>query len=256
MEKLRKPFQGVKNIVRFNWHFYALILGWFILTFLILKIFQEVLILRIFLLALNSFIAIVVAVSLVVSAYVYDFSGLYEFTFLNDLKISQDSKVANINAGFDETSEILKAKFSLEKIEMMDFYDEEKHTEVSIKRARKLYPNSPETVKISTEKIPFQNEYFDDVFLIFAAHEIRNNEERIRFFKEINRVSKTDSNIIITEHLRDVPNFLAYNIVFLHFLSLNNWKNTFEKSQFKIEKHQKQNPFINVFYLKKYGTST
>ncbi len=250
MEKLRKPFQGVKNIVRFNWHFYALILGWFILSFLLLRLFPDVSFLRIFLLILNTIISIVVSISLLVSAYVYDFTGLYEFKFLNDLRISPDSKVANINAGFDETSEIIKVKFSLEKIEIMDFYDEEKHTEVSIKRARKLYPNSPETIKISTEKIPFQNDYFDFVFLIFAAHEIRNDEERIRFFKEIKRVSKTNSTIIVIEHLRDFPNFLAYNIGFLHFLSLNNWKNTFEKSHHKIEKHQKPNPFVNVFYLK------
>ena len=256
MEKLRTPFQGVKNIVRFNWHFYAIILGWFILSFLLLKFFSEVPFSKIFLLILNFAITFVVAVSLLVSAYVYDFSGLYEFKFLDDLKFAPHSKVANINAGFDETSEILKSKFSLEKVVMMDFYDEEKHTEVSIKRARKLYPNSPKALKISSENIPFENDYFDCIFLIFSAHEIRNDEERIRFFNEISRVSKPDSTIIIIEHLKDCSNFLAYNIGFLHFLSLNNWKNTFEKSDFKIEKHQKPNAFVNVFYLKKYGAST
>lgn len=256
MEIKRKPLQGVANIVRFNWHFYAIISVFFVLTFLLFKFIPISNIFEDFLIVFNAIIISVVTISLLVSAYVYDFSKLYEFSFLNDLKYNKDSKIANINAGFDETSEILKQKFSLDNIEMLDFYDEKIHTEVSIKRARKLYPNSPETIKISTKEIPFHDDYFDGIFVIFAAHEIRNNEERIVFFQELNRISKDNSKIIVIEHFRDLPNFLAYNIGFFHFLPLKIWKKTFEKSNFKIEKYAKPNPFINVIYLIKNGITS
>ena len=36
MENLRKPFQGILNIVRFNWHFYVLA-AFFIGVLLVLK---------------------------------------------------------------------------------------------------------------------------------------------------------------------------------------------------------------------------
>ncbi|MFC6269659.1 class I SAM-dependent methyltransferase [Frigoriflavimonas asaccharolytica] len=255
MEIKRKPLQGVANIVRFNWHFYAIILSYFILSFFLFKIVVLPNLIADLISFLNIIIASVVGISLLVSAYVYDFSKLYNFSFLNDLKFNGAAKIANINAGFDETSAILKQNFSLNKIEMLDFYDEKVHTEVSIKRARKLYPNSPETLKINTKEIPFPNNYFDAIFLIFAAHEIRSNEERIKFFQELNRISKENSSIIIVEHLRDLPNFLAYNIGFFHFLSLKTWKKNFENSNFNIVKHSKPNPFVNVIYLNKNGNT-
>lgn len=35
MEQLRNPFQGVKNIVRFNWHFYVGVIVFCLLVFII-----------------------------------------------------------------------------------------------------------------------------------------------------------------------------------------------------------------------------
>ncbi len=50
---------------------------------------------------------------LFVSAYVYDFSGFYKFDWLKKLNIEDaaDQFNLNINAGFDETSYIIKNIF-------------------------------------------------------------------------------------------------------------------------------------------------
>lgn len=93
-----------------------------------------------------------------------------------------------------------------------------KHTEVSIKRARKVYPPFSNTTSVQTNYLPFADETFDLTVAILSAHEIRNEEERILFFKELNRITESSGEIIITEHLRDFNNFMAYTIGFFTFI--------------------------------------
>ena len=137
---------------------------------------------------------------------------MYEFIWMDGLGITGESKIVNIHAGFDETSCILKNKFPYSELVVLDFYNPAKHREVSIKRARKAYPPFAGTQPAIPENLQLANNFADAVFVILAAHEIRNKDERIAFFKELNRVIKHSGQIIVTEHLRDVVNFVAYNI--------------------------------------------
>jgi Methylase involved in ubiquinone/menaquinone biosynthesis len=250
---VRKPFQGLGNIVRFNWHFYVismliiagmLIVRSYIITF------------PIFLNLLLFIIITQIVVSLSISTYIYDFSDLYKFKWLNVLEIKGREKILNINAGFDESSQLLKSKFVKSDLIVADFYDPLKHSEVSIKRAREAYPSSNNTIKVDTKALPFPDNSIDIVFVIFSAHEIRNTEERTAFFKELKRVLKPSGEIIITEHLRDLSNFIAYNIGFLHFYSKSSWLNIFHSSGLKVSKQIKTTPFITTFILEKNGAAS
>ena len=252
MESMRKPFQGVRNIIRFNWHFYLIALFFLIFGFgLNLFLSTDFKFIINFILFL---IGISVLFSLLVSWYIYDYSGLYEFNWMG--RFENANQILNIHAGFDETSEIIQQKFKNAELTIFDFYDEQKHTEISIKRARKLFPDSEKTIRIVTNQFPVENEKFDLIFNIFSAHEIRNMEERVQFFKEQNRVLKPNGKIIVTEHLRDFSNFLAYTIGFFHFHSKNTWKKTFEESGFQIEKEIKKTAFISTFILIRNGISS
>jgi SAM-dependent methyltransferase len=247
MVKGRSKFQGISNIVRFNWHFYvfAILLVW---TFFLIGNYYF----SNFSLAFNILtfgVIFYLLSSVLTSYYIYDLSNLYDFQFISENK--NQLVLANINAGFDETSEILQSKFPNSKIEKLDFYEAEKHTEISIKRARKIYPNSKNTIQISTHSIPFQSEHFHKLFLIFAVHEIRNSEERVLFFKELKRILKDDGEIIVIEHLRNIPNFLAYSIGFFHFHSEETWIQTFKNSNLIVRSKQKINPFIVQYTLTK-----
>lgn len=248
MEIKRKSFQGVGNIVRFNWHFYVIfaIVTSLILTFnsFLPALFQPLILIGIFA-ALFAVIS-----SLAISYYVYDLSGLYNLDFLPNLN---NKMVVNTHAGFDETSDIIQRKFPAVTLTMCDFYNPKIHTEVSIKRARKLYPPNTETLSISSTNLPFSDDFFDTSIVIFSAHEIRNEQERIQFFSELKRI--TSDQIIVTEHLRDFNNFLAYSIGFFHFHSKKSWQKTFEKSGLRIEKEVKKTPFVTTFILQKDGNS-
>ena len=251
MDTLRQPFQGVWNIVRFNWHFYVLIaaflLGLYILNSSIPPQYNA------YILLISALAIGTTAVSLLVSYYVYDVSNLYTLDWLEDS--SNDLNIVNINAGFDETSVLLSTKYPHAHLTVLDFYDAEKHTEVSIKRARKAYPPFPNTWTITTSNLNLANNSADKVFLTLAAHEIRNDAERAVFFNELRRVLKPDGQIFVTEHLRDTANFLAYNIGFFHFLSKANWYKTFAAADLIITKEQTITPFITLFILEKNGNT-
>ena len=246
METKRKKFQGALNILSFNRHFY--IIGLTLLMFLIMiKIkfgFPD----YIFWIIFTGFIYGLM-MPLIVSAYVYDFSGYYNFDWLNNCNTSSlgSKEIININAGFDETSFILKKNFPNSNLSVFDFYNPKQHTETAIKRARKVSFTYPNTKQIKSDTIPLEDKSVDIIFLLSATHEIRRFDEKISFLKECHRVCKTDGKVIMVEHLRDLPNFMAFTVGFTHFFSREVWKKGFKKAGFSSFKESKFTPFISIF---------
>ena len=251
MGKVRQPFQGILNIVRFNWHFYVIAIAFIVLIQLSSGFLTDSI--NMVLNVLSALLALIIIVSLFVSYYIYDLSGFYGLDWIanSDEKVT----IANINAGFDETSEILQSMFKQSNIIALDFYDPSEHTEVSIKRARKRYPPFPGTKKISTSKIELSSDSIHKVFVILSAHEIRNSEERVVFFKELHRILTPNGQIIVIEHLRDISNFLAYNIGALHFHSKSAWLKTFKAAELRVVSEIKNTPFISTFILEPNGNT-
>ncbi len=245
----RGRFQGIKNIIYFNWHFYIifllLVIGGISILPIIPPPYAGYLEVVLYISTLSTLI------SLIVSWLVYDVSDLYQFHFIKDLKGLQ---VLNIHAGFDESSAILKEK-SPSTLAIADFYDPQKHTEISIKRARKCYPNSDECIPIKSNQFPFEKNYFDRVFLIFSAHEIRDREERKTFLKELLRILHPDGEVLLLEHRRDWKNFLVYNVGFFHFYSEKEWLNNFKQAGFKLEEKQGIHQLITAYKFKKNGST-
>ena len=193
-------------------------------------------------------------ISLLASHYVYDLSGLYKLEWLNLPKKME--VLVNVNAGFDETSAFLKEKCNPKELIALDFYDPAKHTEVSIKRARAAYPPYPGTLSTATTQLPLEDVRADAICAIFAAHEIRDPAERTAFFRELNRILQPGGRVIVTEHLRDLPNFLVYNIGFLHFHSKKAWLHTFSEAGLRVQHEEKLTPFISTFTLTKHDATS
>jgi ubiquinone/menaquinone biosynthesis C-methylase UbiE len=246
MEIKRRNFQGVLNILSFNRHFY--VIGLIVLALII----SGYLFFRspdfIFWLIIASFVY-GLTMPLIVSAYVYDFSGYYNFDWLKKYALtnSEHKQILNINAGFDETSFIIQNHFPEANLKVFDFYNPKQHTEPAIVRARKVSLVFPDTQVITTNHIPLEDKCIDVIFLLSAAHEIRSSEEKIQFLKECYRICKPTGKVIIVEHLRDFPNFLAFSIGFTHFFSRAVWKKSFESAGFTSFEETKFTPFMSVF---------
>lgn len=248
----RKPLQGVMTIIRFNWHFHAAALAAIAFLTAVSAVLPQPLAPMALLMA--SAIAIVTAVSLIATWHAYDATGLYALQWLAPW-MHGIGRAANIHAGFDETSALLIEKHPDVAWHIFDFYDPEKHTEISIKRARRAHPPEPGTRTIQTSHIPLESGSVDRVILMLAAHEIRDRTERVAFFKEIRRVLAENGKVIFTEHLRDFPNILAYTIGAWHFHPRCEWLATFEAAGFVIRNEVKNNLLITTFILGKDGNT-
>jgi hypothetical protein len=223
----RSPFQGVITVVRFNWHLYAIAL--FAAATLIVISSQVPAWIAPHSRVVASLILLSTGLSLAATWLAYDSSELYALKWLRPW-IPAHGNAANIHAGFDETTLHLRATFPNLNWRVFDFYDPAHHTEVSIRRAR--------------------------VLLMLAAHEIRDPAERTAFFAELYRALAPDGRLIITEHLRDLPNIAAYNLGAWHFHSRSTWYAAFAASHFDLVTTFRPAPFITTFILKKHGSST
>ncbi len=242
----RKPFQGVGNILRFNWPFYAL--AGTLLLLLFAGSYRLPAHLQTWAWLAMGGAAAGIAISTIVSWVVYDASDLYQLKWLPAAE-SPPLKILNIAAGFDEVSPLLQERFPGAQLAIADFYDPRRHTEASIRRARNAYPPQPGTVAVETRKLPFETASFGVIVAMLAAHEIRDPEERTLFFKELHRVLKPDGHIFITEHLRDWANFAAYSIGAFHFHSRAAWLRNFKESRLRLAGEQKTTPFVTTFIL-------
>ena len=137
MDVKRRKLQGVLNILSFNRHFY--VIGLIVLAIVIAGLaLLKVPVLWTWIIV-SAFLYGLIA-PLIVSAYVYDFSGYYDFNWLKTLNLidAKPENIININAGFDETSFILKNNFPDSDLKVFDFYNADQHTEPAIIRARKV----------------------------------------------------------------------------------------------------------------------
>ena len=246
MEIERRSFQGVLNILSFNRHFYVIgLIAWvLILGSVFIFNWHNSLIWIVFLAFIYG-----LTMPLIVSAYIYDFSGFYNFDWLKKMKIedTKDKLNLNINAGFDETSFIIESILPNSKLQVYDFYNPKLNTEPAIIRARKVSLVYPNTQQINSNLVPLNDNSVDNIFLLSAIHEIRKQDEKVQFLKECRRVCKPNGNVIMVEHLRDIPNFVAFTVGFTHFFSKRKWKTAYEEAGFTSFKETKFTPFMSIF---------
>lgn len=238
--------RGVWTVVRFNWHLHAAALA---LAAVFLTIAWFPIGIPALVSAFLGFGTLAsITVSLAATWWAYDASGLYRMDWLKK-ELTGAHNAANLHAGFDETSLLLVTLFQDTAWHVFDFYDPSKHTEISIRRARKAHPPSPNTIAISTDSIPLADGSLDRAILFLAAHEIRDHDERVAFFREIRRVLRPDGRVVVTEHLRDVANIAVYSLGAWHFHPRREWLQTFEDAGFRVVRTFSNNPFISTFVL-------
>jgi SAM-dependent methyltransferase len=242
----RRPLQGVWTVIRFNWHLHVIALLAIATLSLAARFLPGYGSMAVAALAMAA--ALSVLLSFIATWLAYDASRLYQMDWLAKF-IGKACHAANIHAGFDETTLLLKDAFPQTQWQVLDFYQPDKHTEISIRRARRAHPPAPDTVAIRTERIPLFDGALDLAVLFLAAHEIRDHHERVTFFRELKRVLAKHGRVIVTEHLRDLANIAAYSIGAWHFHKRSEWLATFHEAGFRVDSEFRNNLFITTFVL-------
>jgi SAM-dependent methyltransferase len=244
-------FSGVWRIFLYNWHFYAaaLVLDLIAAVFLVQFSPPAAVCFAVTLgAAISSFWALS---SLLVSHYIYDCSRLYQWNWLAAVMKRNPVSWANIHAGLDQTSEALIRLFPAAQRRILDVYVPSEMSEPSIARARLHAETAAVPEKADPRALPLKNCECDTIFLLFVAHELRRQEARLQFFREVGRALKPGGCVVLVEHLRDWKNFLAYGPGALHFYSRRQWLAVGSRAGFKVANELRITPFVGCFVLAK-----
>lgn len=247
----RTRFQGVAQIVRFNWPFYVAATLILVAGACAVFLFSMSPFLRTTSFAVIAAAAFWLIVSLLISHYVYDQAGIYSGLWIERALRVSPKRWASFHAGLDEFSGIIRNGFPDGEGLIVDFFDPNEMTEPSIKRARHSAKQSAESIKADFRALTLPDNELDVAFLFFSAHELREGDSRIKFFTELRRVLCANGEIILLEHLRDWPNFFAFGPGCFHFHSRRTWISTIKSSGFALLKEFTLTPFVRAFVLEK-----
>ncbi|HMF74812.1 MAG TPA: class I SAM-dependent methyltransferase [Bryobacteraceae bacterium] len=241
----RDKYQGVRQIFAYNQTFYlgtlAALSGVLAIVFWLPPLLKTI---AIFFLVGTTFWTLS---SLAVSHWIYDRSPLYSLDWLAILPCTW----LNVHAGLDEMTALFRMKFPAASYRVFDIFDATEMTEPSIARVRALSGDTGQ--RASWKQLPASGDAFEAIFLPFVAHEFRRTQARNIFFRELARVLAPEGKIILVEHLRDLPNFLAFGPGFLHFQSRRAWAAAFRVANLRVTQEFSITPFVRVFEIERNG---
>jgi SAM-dependent methyltransferase len=246
----RHRFEGVLQIVRYNWPRYmagssaALVPGaWLWCSrndgWLRFALWLAVLLAAWWCLA-----------SLVASFWIYDQSKLYRWTWIPSVLPAKPGHWLNLHAGLDESSAALRELFPDSTGRTCDFYDAAEMSEFSIRRAREERHAAADE-RVRYRRLPFSDETFDAVFLFFAAHELRSASGREAFFRELHRVLARSGNLLLVEHARDLANFVAFGPGCLHFMAAGEWRRLARIAGLQVSQERRMSPFVRTILFRR-----
>jgi SAM-dependent methyltransferase len=187
--------------------------------------------------------------SVVASFWIYDVSPLYRWTWIPEVLGFVPRRWLNLHAGLDESSAVLRRMFPDSEGKMGDFFDAADMSEPSIQRARTECELDAAAERVNFRALPHPDHSFDNVFLLFAAHEIRNASSRELFFREVCRVLLPSGTILLVEHVRDFANFAAFGPGFFHFLPAREWRRLAHVAGLQVVGERRMTPFVKIILL-------
>ncbi len=247
----RSSFEGAAKIIRFNTRFYIGSAVGLTAAVLVLKRLPMPPWLRTGVVLGTALMLFWTLSSILISWYVYDHAGVTRWEWLRPSLRHEPQRWANIHAGLDESTAWLRRLLPGTDGVVIDIYDPRTMTEPSIAKARQAYPATEAFQAGSAEALPLPDADRDAILLLFAAHELRDFERRTQLLREAHRVLKADGQIILVEHLRDFPNFVAFGPGFLHFHSGRSWFRSIHQAGLRVVQQRGATPFVQCFLLRK-----
>ena len=245
---MRTRYEGALNVLRFNWPRYA-VGACVVLAAAISALLVSGTPSMVFTIA-ASLALLALLLPFIATHYIYDRSSLYTMPWLKPYDAEQSEVLLNITAGFDESSALLHERFPASNLQVVDFFDPQAHTEPSIVRARNAYPPYPETQYMRNGALPVEPGSVDLAIAFLSLHEIRDDLERVAILKTLRQSLRPNGPVIITEHMRDLPNLLVFTIGVFHFHSRHTWLRAFTDAGFTVGSELRTTPFITTFVLR------
>ena len=245
------PTDGLRQIVRFNWPFYAVATTAVVIIVSLTGRLPTGSATQGPLYAAAALALLWIVGSLAASWMVYDCSRLRRWDWIVEALSFRPRTWINIHSGLDESTPVLRTLLAGSRGRVFDIFDPVEMTEPSIARARRLARNAVEPEPVDFRHLPAPTGTIDAVLLLLSAHELRTDEARHALFTEIHRLLTPGGRVIVAEHLRDWANFVAFGPGFLHFHSRRTWRRCFSRAGLAIRAEFSITPFVRVFALER-----
>ncbi len=248
---LRGPFDGVLQIVRYNWNLYVVAIAiCSVVVGLVLAVHPPTVLAA--LLITGAVVAVFwLALSLAVSYYVYDRSDLYRWQWIRERVALNPRHVVNVHAGLDETSLALQEMYPAAEVTILDVYDPAEMPEPSIARARREAHSMLVSVKADFRRLPLRSASTDLATVIFVAHELRRPTSKEAFFRELTRVIKPGGTVLLVEHLRDAWNLVAFGPGAFHFFPRREWLRIAATTGFELSAEISRTVFVRALVFRR-----
>jgi hypothetical protein len=245
----RDALHGVRQILRFNWPFYAAAVPIAIVAPYIIGALPGPVAVRVALYSATGLVWLWLFGSILASWIVYDRSELMAGSWILEGLPRVPERWIAVHAGLDEMTPVIERLLETTG-RTFDIFDPVEMPEPSIARAR-TPSSSPAAECVDFRRLPIEDTSVDAAFLLLSAHELRTHASRVALFTEIRRGLTSGGQAIVVEHLRDVPNFVAYGPGALHFHSRRAWLQTFAASGLDVAGERSITPFVRVFVLRR-----
>ncbi len=247
----RGPFDGVLQIVRYNWSLYAAAIAGSAVVVALVLILHPMAVVSWILLAGSAFGIFWLAASLATSHYIYDRSGLYRWDWIRDKLRLVPHRLVNVHCGLDESSAALRRIYSDTALTVLDIYDPTEMPERSIARARAEAGASSGEVRADFRRLPLESGSVDAIFVIFAAHELRRAAAKEAFFREAGRALQPGGRLLLVEHLRDAWNLAAFGPGAFHFFPRREWLRVAAATGFELREEISRTVFVRALVFRR-----
>lgn len=184
--------------------------------------------------------------STLVTFLVFERSGLTRYAWLPDFLGGPPARWVNVTTGFDDTTGTLARLWPDSSMLAVDWFDPSVDHEAALLRARAIRPPVRIAVRPG-DSLPVADASVDAVFLLLAAHEVRDQHGRTTLFSDIARILEPGGRLVIVEHARDLANGLAFGPGVLHFHPPTVWRLAGTQAGLRLIDEARRTPFVRVF---------
>jgi ubiquinone/menaquinone biosynthesis C-methylase UbiE len=190
---------------------------------------------------------------LVVSFIVYDWGAKREYERLIELgDISKANVVIDVTCGKLRGTRGMLTQLRQGHYFVVDIYDPQKMKDAALRRVRELEPPLEAGRRIyrrtaNPDSLPIPKNWADVVYCSFSLHELQNPQDRQAIFSEFARILKPGGKLLIAEHGRDWPNFLAFGLGVFSFYTPASWVKHIIKAGLTIQHHERWRGFVHLW---------
>lgn len=129
-----------------------------------------------------------------------------------------------------------------------DLFDPSTTAEPAVGRARSE-PRTPH-VAARPDHIDRPDGWSDLTVVTLAAHELRQAAHREALFRELRRITNPEGRLVLVEHPRNLPAWLAFGPGVGHFLPRGEWRRLAAAVGLDIHARRSITPFVDVWELR------